>query len=61
MTHEQCKFLGVIRVIGQVKEGKLMQLGYFFGEQQKVSFITKILAADELLSYVTITLRDAMI
>ena len=37
-----------------------MQLGYFFGEQQKVSFITMILAAEELLSHVTITLRDAM-
>ena len=46
---------------GQLKEGKLMQLGYFFEEQQKVSFITKILAANELLSHVTITLRDAMV
>ena len=46
---------------GQLKGGKLMQLGYCFGEQQKVSFIIKILAANELLSHVTITLRDAMV
>ena len=38
-----------------------MQLGYFFLEkntQTEISFITKILAADELLSHVTITLYD---
>ena len=36
MIHYQYKFLGVIRIFGQFKEEKLMQLGYFFsGEKQK--------------------------
>ena len=36
-----------------------MQLGYiFFWRETEISFITEILAADELHSHVTITLRD---
>ena len=37
-----------------------MQLArvFFFLERNRISFITKILAADELRSHVTITLRD---
>ena len=43
----------------QFKEEKLIQIGLFFsGEKKKISFITKILAADGLRSHVTITLRD---
>ena len=37
-----------------------MQLGYFFFSRREteISFITKILATDELHSHVTITLRE---
>ena len=36
-----------------------MQLGYFFSRREtEISFITKILATDELHSHVTITLRE---
>ena len=43
----------------QFKEEKLIQLGYFFFlERNRISFITKILAADGLRSHVTVTLRD---
>ena len=35
-----------------------MQLGNFFLERNRISFITMIFAADELRSHVTLTLRD---
>ena len=35
-----------------------MQLGFFFRREAEISFIKKILAADELRSHVTIPLGD---
>ena len=60
MTHEQHKFLGVIRIFGQFKGEKRLQLAslFFFWRETEISFNTKILAADELRSHVTITLRE---
>ena len=44
---------------GQFKEEKLMQLGFFFsGGKEKILLPQRFLAADELRSHVTITLRD---
>ena len=44
---------------GKFKEENLMHLGYFFFWREiEISFITKILATDELHSHVTITLRE---
>ena len=61
MTHGEYKFLVVIRIFGQFKAGAkthAISQCIFFLERNRISFITKILAADELRSHVTITLRD---
>ena len=61
MMHYQYKFSRFDTHFVQFKEETIMQLGYFFlakNTQTEISFITKILAADELLSHVTITLYD---
>ena len=61
MIHYQYKFHGVIRILCNFKGEKLIQLGhFFFWRETKISFITKLLAADGLRSHVTITLRDTI-
>ena len=55
----QYKLLRAIRLLGNLRGKKLMRFGYFFFlERNRISFITKILAADELRSHVAITLGD---
>ena len=39
MTHEQYKFLGVIRILGQFKEEKRMQLATVFFSGEKQNFV----------------------
>ena len=56
MTHERYKFLGVL---GNLRRKDSCNKGFFlFGRATEILFITKILAAGELRSNVTITLRD---
>ena len=55
---ENKKFLGVIRLLGNLRRKNSCNQGMFFQEKNRISFITKILTADELRSNVTITLRD---
>ena len=57
--HYQYKFLGVIRILCNLRrKNHSIRAFFFFWRETEISFITKILAADWLRSHVTITLRD---
>ena len=59
MIHYQYKFLGVIRILCNLRrKNHSIRAFFFFWRETEISFITKILAADWLRSHVTITLRD---
>ena len=58
MIHCQYKFLGVIRILCDLRRKTHSIRAFFFWRETEISFITKILAAVGLRSHVTITLRD---
>ena len=58
MIHYHYKFLGVIRILGNLRRKNSCNYGFFGGGETEISFVKKILAADELRSHVTIPLSD---
>ena len=55
----ECKFLGVIRILCNLRRRNSFNQGLFFWRETEISFITKIFIADGLRNHVTIiTLRE---